>query len=623
MLWERQHRCWSELEKPSNALKSFQEKGGKGKGKGKQEKGSKGDHGKGDQSKSKGKGKGGSDLNQQAGKGKGVCYLCGKPGHFAKDCSKAKDIAQQERLICHKCGGKGHIASVCPSKSSEKGTSKGKSSKGKKGGKQSKGLIEESDPVPEPSPSNSDGENQTPTIQMSFIMPNVENVFRFEVCEDEPNPHLNMHQVKRPPGPFWRAYRKMVFGVVGSAMFASFLSFRLQIVFGIFCVISLCLREAIKQCVGGYQSGFCVPLLACSMNASSLDLSLGSFCEQLDQILGSNEAQVNCALSFAGLSGAKDHLSGDSNMDPHEPGPQSKPLPQIGLEDLAKDHFWLLDSGASAHVVREDDLKAFRVIGRKQIDAQFTAAHGNSIRMSEVPFIMLVPVGKKMVRRSISITLDAFVGSVQSNVLSVGALTQRGWEFFVTKAGGGLIHKRHSVSVPMVWFANCPWIASAVESTLQLKPRNKETTVMNLQLKPRVNFESQKEEEAHRLRGHLPPDPRHCPICAKVRGVSQSRRTDFCFVQIAQKSFKVLVLAHGETGCIGAAVCGASVNTTVQKTRDFFAFLGLTGAGPTVELTTDAEAAVSKIVKQCNLDGRHLVVQRAGGPSRTPDHWSC
>ena len=61
----------------------------------------------------------------------------------------------------------------------------------------------------------------------------------------------------------------------------------------------------------------------------------------------------------------------------------------------------------------------------------------------------------------------------------------------------------------------------------------------------------------------------------------------------------------------GAVVVGANQSTTVKHIRDFFTFLGLTGQGPTVELTTDAEVAVSKLVKQVDLSGRHLVVQRA------------
>ena len=623
LLWEHRHRCWSELEKPVSTLKSFQGgKDDKGKGKGKAGKGGKTNKG---ESKGEPKGKGkGQEQNKAVGTGKGgVCYLCGKPGHFAKDCPKAKDVAQQERLICHKCGGKGHIASVCPSsKASSKGTGGGKGQKGKKGGKSSlKGMQFEdaADPVPEPSPTHE--ESEPPIIQMSCLFAQGSmSRCRFDVCE--PNTQETFRWFENPcvfMSSSWLAFGILLLLILGQVVRHGIVQ---ETMHWVFVLMGSCVLHAFVSAERNQLSerdGLCEPLLSCSLRGRS-DLSVDFFRKQVDKLL--QEETLSCSIRFAGLSGAKDQLTGES--DESEPFPQS--VNQVSLDDLTRNRFWLLDSGASAHVVREADLQVFEVISRKQVEAKFTAAHGNSIYMNEiatveVPVVMLIAQGNRMVRKTIVIQLDAFVGDVQSNVLSIGALTQRGWEFHVTKAGGGLVHKKHKLSVPMYWFANCPWIASDIDSqSIQTKQETKRSNTMQLQLKPLVAFESAKEEEAHRLRGHLPPDPRHCPICAKVRGVSQSRRkdvvlsqiqADFCFVQINETSFKVLVLAHGETGCIGAAVCGASINTTIQRTRDFLAFLGLTGHGPTVELTTDAESAVSKIVKQCNLDGRHVVVQRA------------
>ena len=106
------------------------------------------------------------------GKGKGrdksterKCYLCGKPGHMARDCRQKDKIAQSEGVICHACGQKGHFASSCPNKPSVpqakgqskaqpqggkgKGKNKGKG-KGKKGkGKQSE-FTQSDDPDHQP-----------------------------------------------------------------------------------------------------------------------------------------------------------------------------------------------------------------------------------------------------------------------------------------------------------------------------------------------------------------------------------------------------------------------------------------------------------------------------------------
>ena len=230
-------------------------------------------------------------------------------------------------------------------------------------------------------------------------------------------------------------------------------------------------------------------------------------------------------------------------------------------------------------------------------------------------------------------------------MLSVGAMAKRGWGFSVSRTKGELLHLKHGLSVPLLWYANCPWIGCDLTASGPLpslrdkhvsiaKQRNDNAMdvsalvgsstvshgIVRPLVQPLVEFANPQEEELRRLRGHMPPMPRHCVICAKCRGVSTSRRkdvvlsqvqADFTYVRVRDKDYKVLVIAHGETGCIGAINIGPNVQTSVKCIQDFFKYLGLVGTGNNIELLTDAEHAVGRLVKQCDLGARHIIVQRA------------
>ena len=139
------------------------------------------------------------------------------------------------------------------------------------------------------------------------------------------------------------------------------------------------------------------------------DLSLERFVRDIDGALTGKYAGNH--LTFAGLSpdetsgkkipGETLLRSGLQRLEMPDEVPASESTFEIdpnklqtSLKDLQRDHYWLLDSGASSHVVRAADLDSFTILGRRKCHTSFSAAHGRDIVMNEivvleVPFVML------------------------------------------------------------------------------------------------------------------------------------------------------------------------------------------------------------------------------------------
>ena len=635
----------------------------------------------------------------------GTCHVCGKPGHFAKDC-KFKD----RNPICHSCGERGHFAAACPKKRSPSqqsctdyagkgiGESKGK---GKEKGK-GKGKGAGGKQSAEPKGKGKKGKGKGKKGAREFT----ESEYAEEPVEEPDSEHAGH-------------VAELMMGYVATS-----------------------------------EQSF-VPVDSKPSEVKAMF--------RMAQSVASAEMEVE---------------TGDVSMEP-----ETMNLP---LNPNDSPEWVLLDSGASSHVLSSQFVAAHEswIVYTTSQMAMFSTADGSKVKLSkvigiELPFIVDQAKGSSGVQW---ILVEAFVGKVEHNILSLGTLCERGWSFSMTPKHAFL--RQSGCSLSIEWYATCPWVRMDLSATrtrrssyahrvsidphaqvkqfevsssssYRVRSPNAEakrselksclkgssslkqyvllkefvqrpscmshevmrSEVMHSELKPvtedmsflkavrtsqelskatvskaesnstssldracssvegslkdvptRVLRNEPKPEPCHNpateavansgmsavearevvpkslqpfkfdatkhaLRGHQPADTRNCEICRRAKGVSQSRRrgageshvlqADFGYLEMAgypektkhPEKQKFLVIYRPETQCMFAIVAFSSVDKTRACIRRASEFLGLLGEGDPIELDSDAESAVSHLVKGVDMNGRHLVPLK-GAPER-------
>ena len=120
------------------------------------------------------------------------------------------------------------------------------------------------------------------------------------------------------------------------------------------------------------------------------------------------------------------------------------------IDSCAPDQ-WLLDSGASAHLVSEEPLQRVRVLSESpQVDGDCVTATGAMVGVRRKVVIL---VDFELFRgKPVTVQLEALVALVRFNLLSVGLLVRKGWIITFRPA------KESAFSVS--WASNCAWLKS-------------------------------------------------------------------------------------------------------------------------------------------------------------------
>ena len=133
------------------------------------------------------------------------------------------------------------------------------------------------------------------------------------------------------------------------------------------------------------------------------------------------------------------------------------------LEATAGD-VWLVDSGATCHIVSAQHLSGFRVVKKHERTANLFNASGGSIVVSGVVDLE-VHFGDVFLRLE-----EVLVAEVGFNVISPWTASERGWKTFLAK-GGSRLYKGNKKSIKLMGAQRAWWAVSGSKKNLKRQPK--------------------------------------------------------------------------------------------------------------------------------------------------------
>ena len=133
------------------------------------------------------------------------------------------------------------------------------------------------------------------------------------------------------------------------------------------------------------------------------------------------------------------------------------------LEATAGD-VWLVDSGATCHIVSTQHLSGFRVVKKHERTANLFNASGGSIVVSGV-VDPEVHFGDVFLRLE-----EVLVAEVGFNVISPWTASERGWKTFLAK-GGSRLYKGNKKSIKLVGAQRAWWAVSGSKKSPKRQPK--------------------------------------------------------------------------------------------------------------------------------------------------------